>query len=58
MKSRQVSCGFLANQIERVSEWHVHLDDGKTYRLEDLNGREDDEIQEFRNMQKQLEAKS
>jgi len=47
-KSRQVSCGFLACEIDQVTERIVWLKDGRRRYIDTLNGREDDELAEWR----------
>lgn len=42
--SRQVSAGFTASEVERVTETNVYLTGGRSCSLEDLNLRELDEV--------------
>jgi len=55
-KSRQFSCGFLASEIRTVSDAYVWLVDGRMFPVDDLNGREDDEVTEWREEQERCEC--
>ena len=53
-KSRFVSAGFLASEITAVTETTVYLTENRQYNINELNGRELDEVREYQETMKEL----